>query len=44
MEKGIKACLQAKEKAADIALFPEMRSGGYAFPHEESSLRECSIP
>ena len=29
MEKGIKACLQAKENGADIALFPEMWSCGY---------------
>ena len=44
MEKGIKACLQAKEKGADIAIFPEMWSCGYAFPHEEAILREFSIP
>lgn len=43
MEKGIKACIQAKEKGADIALFPEMWSCGYAFPREEASLRECAI-
>ena len=34
MEKGIKACFQAKEKGADIAIFPEMWSCGYVFPHE----------
>ena len=44
MEKGIRACHQAKEKGADIAIFPEMWSCGYAFPHEEAGLRECSIP
>lgn len=44
MEKGIKACFQAKEKGADIAIFPEMWSCGYVFPHEEASLRECAIP
>ena len=43
LEKGISACLEAKEKGADIALFPEMWSCGYAFPHEEAGLRECSI-
>ena len=43
MEKGIKACRQAKEKGADIAIFPEMWSCGYAFPHEELSLRACAI-
>ena len=35
MEKGIKACFQAKEKGADIAIFPEMWSCGYIFPHKE---------
>ena len=44
LEKGIKACLQAKEKGADIAIFPEMWSCGYDFPHEAEKLRECSIP
>ena len=44
MEKGIEACLQAKGKGSDIALFPEMWSCGYVFPHEAASLRECSIP
>lgn len=43
MEKGIKACRQAKEKGADIAIFPEMWSCGYAFPHDETCLRECAI-
>ena len=44
MEKGIEACLQAKGKGSDIALFPEMWSCGYVFPHEETSLRKCSVP
>ena len=26
---GIKACMEAKEKGADIILFPEMYSNGY---------------
>ena len=43
MGKGIKACLQAKEKGADIAIFPEMWSCGYAFPHDEASLREYAV-
>ena len=43
MEKGIRACRQAKEKGADIAVFPEMWSCGYVFPHEEDGLRECSV-
>ena len=44
LEKGIKACLQAKEKGADLALFPEMWSCGYSFPRERESLRECAVP
>ena len=44
MKKGIKACLQAKENGADIAVFPEMWSCGYAFPHETAGLRECAVP
>ena len=43
LEKGISACLQAKEKGADIAIFPEMWSCGYAFPQDETSLRQCAI-
>ena len=43
MEKGIQACRQAKEKGADIAIFPEMWNCGYDFPHEEKGLRERSI-
>lgn len=43
MEKGIRACLQAKEKGADIAIFPEMWSCGYTFPHEQTALRSCSV-
>ena len=43
LEKGIKACRQAKEKGADIAIFPEMWSSGYAFPHDEASLREYAV-
>ena len=43
LEKGINACRQAKEMGADIALFPEMWSCGYAFPHDETGLRETAI-
>lgn len=42
-EKGIKACRQAKEKGCDIAIFPEMWSCGYSFPHDETALREYSV-
>jgi predicted amidohydrolase len=43
LEKGIEACRQAKEKGADIAIFPEMWSCGYVFPHDEASLREYAV-
>ncbi|WP_081646747.1 nitrilase-related carbon-nitrogen hydrolase [Butyrivibrio sp. AD3002] len=43
LEKGIAACRQAKEKGADIAIFPEMWSCGYNFPHDADSIRECAI-
>ena len=44
LEKGIAACRQAKEQGADIALFPEMWSDGYALPQDEQALRELAIP
>ena len=40
IEKGIKACREAREKGADIALFPEMWSSGYVFPHDEEWLKK----
>ena len=43
MEKGVKACREAKEKGADIALFPEMWSTGYVFPHEKEWLEQNSV-
>ena len=43
LEKGIEACRQAKEKGADIAIFPEMWSCGYVFPHDDASLREYAV-
>ena len=43
IEKGIKACREAKEKGADIALFPEMWSSGYVFPHNEEWLNKNSV-
>lgn len=42
--KGIEACRKAKEKGADIALFPEMWSDGYVIPQDESTLQKLSIP
>ena len=43
IEKGIKACREAKAKGADIALFPEMWSSGYAFPHNKEWLEQNSV-
>ena len=44
LEIGIKACKEAKNIGADIALFPEMWSVGYRFSHDEKKLREQALP
>lgn len=44
IEKGIKACREAKTKGADIALFPEMWSSGYVFPHNKEWLEKNAVP
>ncbi len=40
---GKKACMEAKEKGADIMLFPEMWSDGYFLPQDEAELRKLAI-
>ena len=40
---GIKACKEAKDKGADIVLFPEMWSIGYRFSHDEDELWEQAL-
>ena len=40
---GKKACEEAKEKGADVALFPEMWSDGYALPQDEVELRKLAV-
>ena len=40
---GKKACVEAKEKGADVALFPEMWSDGYYLPQDEEELRKLAI-
>lgn len=40
---GKKACIEAKEKGADIALFPEMWSDGYYLPQDENEIDALSI-
>ena len=43
LEIGKKACIKAKEKGADIALFPEMWSDGYYLPQENDVLESLAI-
>lgn len=40
---GKKACIEAKEKGADIALFPEMWSDGYFLPQDTDELKKLAI-
>lgn len=40
---GLTACRKAKERGADIALFPEMWSSGYHIPENEEELRTKAI-
>lgn len=43
LEIGIKACKEAKEKGADVALFPEMWSDSYFIPQDADELQALSI-
>lgn len=43
LEKGFKACREAKVGGADIALFPEMWSSGYVFPHNREWLEQNAV-
>lgn len=40
---GRNACIEAKEKGADIALFPEMWSDGYYLPQHENEVENLAI-
>ena len=42
-EIGQKACKEAKEMGADIALFPEMWSNGYYLPQDSAKLRSYAL-
>ena len=42
-EIGLRACREAKEMGADIALFPEMWSSGYRIPATETERRELPV-
>lgn len=44
LEQGIKACREAKQAGADIALFPEMWSSGYHVAADLEQLRAEAIP
>lgn len=44
LERGLTACREAKRRGADIALFPEMWSCGYAIPQDMEALRRLAIP
>ena len=37
------ACREAKEKGADIALFPEMWSNGYEIPEDINALKSMAV-
>ena len=43
LEKGRNACKNAKDMGADIALFPEMWSDGYALPQDSRKLNELAV-
>lgn len=43
LDKGIAACVRAKEMNADIALFPEMWSSGYNIPKDIGELKRLAI-
>jgi predicted amidohydrolase len=43
LEKGIAACQRARKMGADIALFPEMWSDGYAIPQDPDVLDALSV-
>ncbi len=40
---GKKACIEAKEKGADVALFPEMWSDGYYLPPDQEETSKLAI-
>lgn len=40
---GERACAEAKKMGADIALFPEMWSDGYALPQDHMQLRSIAL-
>ena len=43
LRKGIEACILAKEKEADVALFPEMWNNGYALSSDTKALEKMAV-
>lgn len=43
LQKGLEACRKAKTMGADIALFPEMWSVGYAIPEDIGYLKSTAL-
>ena len=43
LEIGKRACIEARHRGADIALFPEMWSDGYYLPQDENELNQLAI-
>ncbi|MBO4650427.1 MAG: carbon-nitrogen hydrolase family protein [Clostridiales bacterium] len=43
LRKGMDACIIAKEKGADVALFPEMWNNGYVIPQETAKLEKMAV-
>ena len=43
LKKGLAACREAKDRGADIALFPEMWSSGYRIPQDADDLEALAV-
>jgi predicted amidohydrolase len=43
LKKGLAACREAKDRGADIALFPEMWSSGYRIPQGADDLEALAV-
>ena len=43
LKKGLAACREAKDRGADIALFPEMWSCGYRIPQDANALEALAV-
>lgn len=43
LENGKRACIEAKEKGADVVLFPEMWSDGYYLPQDDEEIKSLAV-